>query len=372
MTLREGKGAAAYRLGILWAVLFLCWVAGGRVDAAETPSPCLRSFFTKSLHFTGEGMRYWYEEAGGFMQITGIPYRDLDCKNCHVESCDQCHAKKRGEKLAFSESKAKDMNTCLPCHSREGLTFRFDGERDKLDVHVSSGMVCADCHYRTDVHGDGRPRTSMRDPKAVRATCGECHIDQERDAPYFDDQSVSHTVHQGKLDCAACHVQDTMACLNCHFDTFLKTGERAGNFIPVKDWVILMNYDGRVTSASAMTLVHESRKFVAYAPYFTHSITPAGRSCEQCHNNESVRKMLAGETIQVLDFKDGRAASWKGVIPLIENRLQWVFLDKKDDGWEPIKGGEAPLVQYGGYGSPLTDEQLRKLAVKQAKDAIQP
>lgn len=80
MTRREGKGAAAYRLGILWAVLFLCWVAGGRVDAAETPSPCLRSFFTKSLHFTGEGMRYWYEEAGGFMRITGIPYRDLDCK----------------------------------------------------------------------------------------------------------------------------------------------------------------------------------------------------------------------------------------------------------------------------------------------------
>ena len=44
---------------------------------AETPvestQPCLTSFFTNSLHYTGEGMRRWYEEEGGFMEITKIP-----------------------------------------------------------------------------------------------------------------------------------------------------------------------------------------------------------------------------------------------------------------------------------------------------------
>jgi hypothetical protein len=39
---------------------------------------------SKSLHYTGEGMRYWYEEPGGFMDVTRIPYNELDCSSCHV------------------------------------------------------------------------------------------------------------------------------------------------------------------------------------------------------------------------------------------------------------------------------------------------
>jgi hypothetical protein len=71
-------------------------------------------------------MRRWYEEEGGFMEITKIPYDQLNCKSCHVKSCDQCHLKKRRAKSVFKRKKARDMNTCLSCHGREGMTFRFD------------------------------------------------------------------------------------------------------------------------------------------------------------------------------------------------------------------------------------------------------
>ena len=43
-----------------------------------------KSFYDKSLHSTGEGMRYWYEREDGFMQITGIPYKDLGLSLIHI------------------------------------------------------------------------------------------------------------------------------------------------------------------------------------------------------------------------------------------------------------------------------------------------
>jgi hypothetical protein len=322
---------------------------------------CLTSFFTNSLHYTGEGMRRWYEEQGGFMEITKIPYDQLDCKSCHVKSCDQCHLKKKRAKSVFKRTKARDMNTCLPCHSREGLTFRFDGELNNLDVHVAAGMVCASCHRHYDVHGDGRLRPSMRHPKAVRINCRSCHVDQEQQSPEFDPDTESHSVHGNKLDCAACHVRTTIACYNCHFDSFLKTGSRKENFVPMKDWLLLINYEGQVTSGNAMTLVYRNKKFIAYVPYYTHSVAPEGRACNDCHLNPAVIKIQKGEKVPVVDFKNGQLITWKGVVPVVDGKLDWVFLNRTKQGWEPVPTDEDPKVQFAAYGSPLTKEQFQKL-----------
>lgn len=330
--------------------------------AAKEPD-CLVSFFTQSLHYTGEGMRYWYEEEGGFMDITGIPYDDLDCKTCHIRSCDRCHAaKKHGEKTMFSEETAKNMNTCMPCHGREGLTFKFDGPMDRMDVHIAAGMVCADCHYRSDVHGDGRFRRSMRHPKSIRVTCEECHVHQEMPAPAFDPATESHGVHGDRLSCTACHMSNATACMNCHFDRFLESGTRKGNFLPMKDWMLLVNHEDQVTAGSAMTLVSENRPFLAYAPYFTHSITAEGRACADCHDNAAVRRIAAGETVPVLAFRDGAVEPWQGVVPLVPENLDFVFLNRTDAGWEPIPGDPEPKVQFAAYGRPLTAEQFDMLA----------
>ena len=338
-------------------------------DSTDKPeSSCLTSFFTDSLHYTGEGMRRWYEEEGGFMETTNMPYDQLDCKSCHVKSCDQCHLKKKRAKSVFKRKIAKDMNTCLACHSREGLTFRFDGEQNNLDVHVAAGMVCASCHRHYDVHGDGRFRPSMRHPKGVRTHCVSCHVDQEQESPEFDPETDSHSVHGNKLDCAACHVRTTMACYNCHFDTFLKTGSRKGNFVPMKDWLLLINYEGKVTSGSAMTLVYRNKKFIAYVPYYTHSVTSEGRDCKDCHLNPAVIKIQKGEKVPVVDFKNNQMISWKGVVPVIDGKLDWVFLNRTKKGWEPVRTDEAPRVQFAAYGSPLTEAQFQKLVENVSDD----
>ena len=122
------------------------------------------------------------------------------------------------------------MNTCLPCHNREGMTFRFDGEQDNLDVHIAAGMVCASCHRHYDVHGDERFRPSMRHPKVVRTNCQGCHVE--------------------------------------------------------------------------------------------------------------------------------------GVVPVIDGKLDWVFLNRTEKGWEPVPNEAAPMVQYAAYGSPLTAKQFQKLVEK--------
>ena len=351
-----------------WMIVFLALSLPGVSLLADSPvesrEPCLTSFFSKSLHFTGAGMRLWYEEEGGFMQITKIPYDQLYCKKCHVRSCDQCHAKEKKAKLVFSSRKARDINTCLPCHSREGLTFGFDGERNSLDVHLAAGMVCADCHWRYDIHGDGRFRPSMRHPKGVRASCKRCHEEQAKESPEFDPETVSHQVHGDKLDCAACHVRDTMACYNCHFGNFLKTKTKKGNFVPMKDWLLLINYEGKVTSGSAMTLVYRNKKFIAYVPYFTHSVSPAGRDCDECHLNEAVNKIEKGEKVPVVAFHQGKVVPWKGVVPLVRGKLEWVFLSRTKSGWAPVPSQEDPLVQFAAYGTPLTQEQFNNMAQK--------
>ena len=48
--------------------------------------------FKSSLHYTSSGMDYWYDKnQGGLETVTGVPYSDLACKNCHIENCDVCH-----------------------------------------------------------------------------------------------------------------------------------------------------------------------------------------------------------------------------------------------------------------------------------------
>jgi hypothetical protein len=311
------------------------------------------SFFSNSLHYTGEGMRFCYEDQHGFMSITGIPYKDLDCKTCHVTSCDPCHAEKKGETYLYSSTKAKQMETCLPCHGREGLTFRFGKKKGTLDVHMAAGMGCADCHKGQDVHGDGKFYRSMREPQALKVACVTCHtVDQSIDA---------HTVHGDKVDCAACHVENTVACLNCHFDTFLETKSRKGTFFPMQDWLLLINYEGKVTAGTAMSLVYQNKKFIVYAPYYTHAIQSKGRECSDCHDNAAMKLIRDGKQVPMAEFRDDKMVTWKGVAPVAPDSLKWVYLNKKGDQWSPIETN-GPAKIHWWWGSPLSEKQMEKLA----------
>jgi len=312
--------------------------------------------FSTSLHHTGEGMRYWYEEQGGFKSITDIPYAELDCKNCHINSCSKCHTTKEEGKCSYSTEKAQQTETCLACHTRAKSTFKISEEAGCLDVHISSGMSCSDCHKSADVHGDGIFYHSMRDSGAVKASCADCHEPQE-------DEIRAHTVHKGKLDCAACHISNSITCLNCHFENFLKTGTRKGNFIsPCQEWVLLINYQGKVTTGTVQTLVYKDQKFVAYAPYFTHAVQAKGKNCVDCHANPAIKLIKEGKNVSMAEFKDDQIVSYKGVVPLVPDQLQWPFFNKEGDKWVPLENKEKPKIQLTGHGKPLTDEQIKKMA----------
>lgn len=329
------------------------------VQFAATGQNCQKqSCFSKSLHHTGEGMRYWYEDPNGLMSLTSTPYEKLACKSCHVKNCDTCHAEKKQDTCSYSLTKTKQADTCLQCHTRAQAAFALGKEQGTLDVHIASGMGCTDCHKAHDVHGDGVFRHSMRDEGAVSAACTNCHDPNELK------KTRDHNVHRkAKIDCAACHVSNSMACLNCHMENFIKTGTKKGNFLPPEqNWVLLINYKDKITTGSVQTAVYKDKKFIAYAPYFTHSIQKEARKCKDCHRNEATKLINEGSSIPMAEFKDGKMESFRGVVPLVPDKLHWDFLTKDGDKWVLIDCNEPPKVQFVGHGRPLTDEQLKKMS----------
>ena len=55
-----------------------------------------------------------------------------------------------------------------------------------------------------------------------------------------------------------------------------------------------------------MTLVYQNNKFIAFVPYYTHSVTFEGRDCNDCHLTPAVVKIKKGEKVPVVDFKNGQ------------------------------------------------------------------
>ncbi len=345
--------------GKIWiiGIIFVLLAIGGLGTTAQAQGS-EETFFSKSLHYDAKGMRHWYEKEDGFMSITRIPYEQLDCKNCHASSCDKCHAKKEGEKFSYSIAKAKDMETCLTCHKRSKVTFDLSKTKGSLDHHIDKGMTCLGCHTAQEIHGDGTVYHSKRDEGAVKASCKNCHSPKE--------DNRAHKLHRDKLHCSACHVSNSISCLNCHLDSVLKTGTRKGNFFPpIQDWVILVNYKGKVTAGTAQTYVYKNNKFLIYSAYTTHAIQKKGRQCADCHANPAVKLIQDGKSVPMAVFKDNKMDGWKGVVPLVPDKLEWAFLSKDGDKWVPIQDSVPPKILFVCYAEPLTKEQLKKLMAKQ-------
>jgi hypothetical protein len=340
-------------------------VAGS--DSPKEAQKFKAGLFGTSLHHTGEGMRHAYDAAGGFGEVTGIPYDKVKCQEdnfactpCHINSCDRCHVKGEGENAAYSLAAARRPELCFGCHGREAAAAKMDEAAKTPDVH--SGMKCTECHGTKDVHGDGQAYESLNSPGAMHASCAFCHGGGGTKTGSYDPEIRAHKVHSTKLDCSACHVTASMTCYNCHFEAAMKTGEKKGNFVPMKSWLLLVNQGGKVTAGGVQTLVWKDKGFIAFAPQFTHSVTAKGRQCPDCHANEAVRLMNSGQKVPVVAYKDGKVVPWKGVIPALPEKLDWVFLDKKDGQWRPVK--VCVKEQWLGQATPLREDQLKRLNFK--------
>lgn len=338
----------------LATILALAALSGAASPQQIEKKDCI---FLSSLHYTAGGMGYWYDRKnGGLETITGVPYSQLGCKNCHAVSCDDCHKTDVAGKPAYSAKAARDQAVCLKCHAREAAAMKADKAQNHEDVHFSKGMQCMNCHSGTDVHGDGTEYVSMKQPGVISAKCETCH---QKFAP-----TRSHMVHAGKLDCKACHVRQVVSCTNCHFETLLKTGKRVS--VPVSGWIFLMNYNGKVTSANMQTFVAgEKKTFLMFAPQFSHSITKSGRFCEECHATDGAAQAQAKQ-VKLLWLEKGAVQQARGVIPVAAGaKYGLVFQDFQDGKWSVIENPVEPVIHYAGFGEPLTDVQVKKLSVAQ-------
>ncbi len=314
----------------------------------------VKKIFADSLHATGAGMKHWYDK--GFKQVVGMEYEKLDCKNCHVKSCEACH-----EEGDYGADVCKD--NCLKCHSRYKATVAMDKAAGIEDPHAE--MDCTKCHPISDMHGDGKKWASMRERDFLKADCLDCHKRGEDGASKYDPSIDSHSAHGDKLTCQACHVSNTIACLNCHFDEFLETGSRAGNFVKGKDWLLLVNYQDKVTAGTMMSLVTEGKAYATFAPYTSHSITAEGRQCGDCHGTETMQTIAKGKSVPITEFENGGLAMAEGVIPLAEGKIDIAFMDKNDEGeWIEMKPKGEPTITVSEYGEYLTEDQIEKLAEK--------
>jgi hypothetical protein len=318
-------------------------------------------FYLKSLHYTAAGMKHWYsKEQGGLELITGIPYDNLGCKNCHAAGCDVCHKEVKQAKdckvKSYSTKVARNPSLCLNCHGREKAMIAIDHKAKQEDVHLAKGMVCTDCHSQREMHGDGNSYTSLKQPGAMDTRCENCH-----DAVK---PTEAHTVHKDRLDCEACHVRHVVSCTNCHFDTLLKKKERKA--IPVSGWVFLMNQGNKVTSASMQTFVVSGDKtFLMFAPHMSHSIMKEGRKCDGCHATEAMKQASQGK-IRLTWLDDGKVNNLKGAIPILDSvEYSCVYQNFVDGKWIPIANPMKPLRHYAAFGKPLTGEQLQKLLKEQ-------
>ena len=351
------KKAVLIAIGVAGLVFGVFLISGAAQEAAKDvkEKDC---FYLSSLHYTAKGMEYWYSKGqGGLEQLTGVPYNDLTCKNCHAGGCDRCHKAEISQKecklYKYSTAAARSQNLCLECHGREKAMIGINHKEKQPDVHVAAGMVCADCHSAMEMHGDGTEFVSMKQEGAMDTQCENCHEDVT--------PTEAHTVHHDKLDCKACHIRHVVSCTNCHFDHMVKTGKRKA--IPVSGWLFLMNYKGKVTSASMQTFVAKGDKtFLMFAPHMSHAVTAEGKKCQACHATD-IMKQAAKGSLRMTWFEDNKMMNLKGVIPVVDSvDYDFVYQDLVEGNWVPIKRPEKPVRQYVGFGSPLTGEQLAHLA----------
>jgi hypothetical protein len=50
-------------------------------------------------------------------------------------------------------------------------------------------------------------------------------------------------------------------------------------------------------------------------------------------------------------------------VPIVDELLDWPFLDKQDGKWVKMKDNKQVHVQYACYGKPLTKKQIKKMAM---------
>jgi len=287
----------------------------------------VQTVLSNSLHGTTRGMGHFYsKEQGGFEQFTHIPYDDpnLPCMSCHTEptGCTTCH-----EVPGDTPTNEK----CFGCHSRQKSEQQFNPDVHFMDkASGGAALKCADCHSAKQVHGDGTTYNSLHEnPNKVDCEQSGCHTD------VVIAGKTAHETHNEDLDCAACHVKNTMTCYSCHF------ADGSPFQPPISDWKILVKSKttGKVTTGNVQTMVADGKSLFVVAPFFGHTIQKDSGSitCGSCHDSDAIKEYKENDTITLATWHEESKTldNMKGVIPIPtdwETALKMPFIAKDESG----------------------------------------
>jgi len=219
--------------------------------------------YSTSLHYTWSGVEHEYAKGAG--EDFGLTLPD-GCRKCHtpLAECTVCHA-------GDPHNDGIDMDTCLHCHKKRPgpnycgkLATHKEAEGLTPDVHYEAGMTCIDCHTADEIHGGG-----INQRLAIQVRCEDCH-------PATTD-ITAHTLHEGKVDCAACHSGWHQTCVNCH----LETGKTDSSTTDL--FYLGMGHEGKIVPFYNMTMTHENKTVVHWVERTPHTITAEAHDCDFCH-----------------------------------------------------------------------------------------
>ncbi len=273
--------------------------------------------FETSLHNTRAGQSFWFAaDNGGIENVIGVAYAEFTCQGCHAPppegevdtwtepSCADCHFETGvGGAGGMPLASHLDSQTCLGCHGRQARENAVVG----MDFHTVAGFQCAACHGdRTDddgvvdapdVHGDGTAYTSLLRPGAISAGCDDCHTGDNAPDPAIPFHAPFGGDSHANLDCALCHTETVISCINCHLEEELDNEEKCASTV-ISNWKFVMKWDKEGDGnevfhpATMMTVkyncdreadpgdcpneVEDPKKtFAVIAPYYAHTVTQA-------------------------------------------------------------------------------------------------
>jgi len=175
--------------------------------------------YSKSLHYTSMGQREGVKPRFSHDELKTFDTKvfNQSCRSCHA-SCGDCHVKSppvsgitTGLISGHKFVKKNEGKTCASCHG--GRVYpEFTGEYGGTpDVHYQKGMMCVDCHKKSEMHGDGIAYKSKQEVKD-RPKCLSCHKNRK--------YQVAHELHKDTVTCQACHSSGQYRqCSSCHTET---------------------------------------------------------------------------------------------------------------------------------------------------------
>ena len=346
-----------------------------------------------SHHFerTGKGI-FYHKEYGGLELLTGVPFEELQCKNCHHKSgklpngkpipyayepsCEDCHN-------FHEQPSVKSPDVCLECHTRQGAEIAFFSKLpepknpDWQDVHYRADMTCISCHTGDQLHSSAGDQISMLDPHGTDARCEDCHQPHQISAEH-------HALHADRVACVACHIKSVFTCNNCHFETELAVQGKIKRVTgQERDFMMLVNRRGygprgndQVHPATYQSVTYQGRTFYTIAPFFSHTVMAKAHECAYCHNSQPLQEYDQTGQITVATWSDElkKPVVSKGMIPIPpdwQRALRFDFADFKGDPSQPgqqdkwvfNKTGADLMQLFPDFAYPLSDAQLARLRV---------